>query len=238
MPVPVLFFGCARTGSSFILNTLRSDPSVLAHGEPFQTENLGWHFDPLVLPLLDLSERDKDPYEFVRWLFRNSFGRQYVMLKILLGQNDTALRRLLEDNDIRKVYLRRPNRLAHHASFCLAYKTNVWNAHRGENFDHEAKTVFDPEEFRRFATWQDNWDQGVEKIFKKRGTHGFICDYEPARLGEIARNVAAWLGMDTSKITDWTLVRMYDNRVIDRFSNPDAVLSTLREMGKLAWIEE
>ncbi|HEY1614771.1 MAG TPA: hypothetical protein VGF97_13880 [Rhizomicrobium sp.] len=238
MAEPVLLFGSARTGSSFVVGTLRNHPEVLAHGEPFQTENLEWHFDPRVLPLVDFSFRERSPYQFIRWLYRHSLGNRFVVLKILFGQNDETLWRLVRDLDIHAIYLRRPNRLAHFVSYELAYQTNVWNANSGERVDQAARVHFDPEKFRKFVNWQNRCEDSVEKIIHESGRTYFACDYDPAQLTATARNVASWLGIDQSVMVESSLIRLRASPIVERFSNPEAVMGALATMNKLEWAEE
>jgi LPS sulfotransferase NodH len=238
MSEAVLIFGAARTGSSFVVNTLRGHSDLLVHGEPFQTEHLEWHVHPLVLPMVDLSFRERSPYQFIRWIYRQSFGRRYVILKILFGQKDEILWRLLRETDIRAVFLRRSNRLAHFASICLAYQTNVWNANLGEAVDQNAQIHFDPAEFTKFLKWQNNCERAVENIVGETGRTLFECNYHPSRMGANVWNILKWLGIDKSGIVESSLVRMRDNRIMDRFSNPGTVENVLSQMDRLDWMDE
>lgn len=238
MSEPVLIFGAARTGSSYIVTTLRSHPAVLAHGEPFQTENLHWHFDPTILPRADFALRERAPYQFIRWIYSQALGRQYVVLKILFGQNDETLLRLLGELDVRVIYLRRPNRLAHFASLCLAYRTNLWNRHVGEDAPPEERVWFDLPEFEKFTGWMDRCEGKVQRVFSETGQKCFECNYDPAYLPATARRAAEWLGLDQPGLKDSTLTRLRDSCVMDKFSNPEAVLSAVSELGREDWLNE
>ncbi len=234
----VLVFGSARTGSSFLIDCLRGHPQVLAHGEPFQTEHLEWHFHPLLLPHVDLRLRERSPYKFIKWVYCQSFNRPFIVLKIMFGQNDEILWRLLGEFDIRPIYLRRQNRLAHFASLCLAHHTNVWNAHGIKEEDRMAQIRFVPEDFERFLRVQTALEARVDRVASETGRRFMECEYDPYGLGATAGKIAEWLGIEQSAPVSSALIRLRDNRVIDRFLNPDVVMDVLSQMNRLHWVDE
>jgi hypothetical protein len=237
MHTKFVIVGSARTGSSYITDSLLAHDDVLMHGEPFQKHNLDWHIREVVRSQIDLSSRECDPIGFFDQLMRLSAGRAFVGAKILYGQCDEALYAACRNPDYKKIFIFRPNLLANYSSFLLAQKTNVWNFQW--ELDRGKVTVpFEPEEFRKFVNWQRGQEFKLEKIRESDSDGWLTVSYSPDKMDERVDEVIAFLGLDPKRMTRSEFKRLNTHVTLDRFDNPEVVEATLQELGHPEWREE
>jgi LPS sulfotransferase NodH len=101
-----------RTGSNWLCGVLNSHPEILCHHEAFHPKAVYYaltypetRFRPTV------EERDADPRRFVDDLFARDFGHAAVGLKLMHGHEPELSGKLLRDPGVRKIVLRRENRV-------------------------------------------------------------------------------------------------------------------------------
>jgi LPS sulfotransferase NodH len=120
-----------RTGSNLLCTLLNSHPEILCHHEVFNPQGI---FVALThrnggIQLGTRTERDRDPLAFLDrvWLT----GRDYrcVGFKWTRGQNKTVFESVLEDSGIKKIVLRRGNRIKTYISEQIAEQTRQWEAY-------------------------------------------------------------------------------------------------------------
>jgi hypothetical protein len=101
-----------------------------------------------------------------------------------------------------------------------------------------AQIRFEPEDFERFLKVQEHLEAQVDRISHETGRKFKECYYDPRGLPVTARDIAEWLGIEQSGPIASGLIRLRDNRVIDRFSNPDVVMDVLSQMNTPDWADE
>lgn len=239
MHTKFVIVGLARTGSSFVTNSLYGHKDILMHGEPFQTENLDWHIRAEVLPEIDLTQRDTAPIEFINHFYELNHGYAYVGAKILYGQNDVALEAVCRNPSFMKIFIRRANLLANYSSFLLAEKTNVWNAHEDEFIDRKsAKVVFDPDGFREFLHWEEGRANDLLRIAEADSGQWLMIFYSSHNMKDQVNKVRDFLGVDRTDSIYSSLKRFNTNIILDRFENPQDVEATLAAIGHPEWRAE
>lgn len=62
--------------------------------------------------------------------------------------------------------------------------------------------------------------------------------YSPTTVAEQAKAALAWLGVERATEYQSPLKRLYANGVVDRFDNPDDVLTDLERIGRPEWTRE
>jgi LPS sulfotransferase NodH len=229
--------GSARTGTSFIADSLLRHEDVLMHGEPFQSENLDWHIREEVRDQLDLGLRQSDPRAFVDRIFELNAGRAAIGCKILNGQNDVALDHACARTDIVKIFMRRENALAAFSSFIMARETNVWNLQwpvEGPG----TKVRFVPEAFWDFMVWQTRRDVLLLRAMAAQPGLWLEVTYHPKDMLSRLEVVLSFLRLDPARLQHSDYVRLNTSVIVDRFSNPEDVESMLRDIGHLDWREE
>lgn len=237
MTMKFLIVGAARSGSSYLKETLGSHPGVLMHGEPFQTANIEWHIHPSVLPEVDLSRRETDPVGFIDDLFDRDHGHAFVGMKILFGQNDNALHVFAERKDIRKIAIRRENILAQFSSFVLAKKTGIWNV-REKYPEFKPKVHFESAAFRDFVEWIEARARLLEQKALADPANWTTVRYDAANPMAMATAAARFLGLQESATTPSTFERLHQSNVLARFENISDVEVALDEIGRPEWRTE
>jgi LPS sulfotransferase NodH len=150
----------ARTGSNFLCGALDSHPSVLCHHEVFHRDGIHYslsHRDRFA-HVGTAAERDADPQSFLDRLLADDRGHAAVGFKVMRGQNPDIVEAVLRDRAIRKLVLRRENRVRVFVSKLRALKADVF-AHVG--YDGVAVRV-DPAELLAFVDDYDRFYAGVD----------------------------------------------------------------------------
>jgi len=126
--VRFIIFNATRTGSNFLCTVLNSHPQILCHHEIFNPHVIGVarHLQNSDFRLGSMEEREKDPAEFLDRVWRTSLGRAAVGFKMCLWQHEPAYRAVLPDLSVRKIILKRHNRVKSFVSLLLARQTGEW----------------------------------------------------------------------------------------------------------------
>ncbi len=120
-----------RTGSNWLCTLLDSHPDVLCHREIFNPEGLHTALSlPRPLALGTLAERDRDPAAVLRRVWAADCGRAAVGFKLNRESTPTAFALALDDRGVRKLVLRRHNRVRTCVSEALAARSGVWESLR------------------------------------------------------------------------------------------------------------
>ncbi len=114
-----------RTGSNFLCGGLNGHPEVLCHFELFHRERV-YAWWELQEELGDLSARNADPKGFLARVWSLNRGKKAVGFKIFLGHDRAALKAVLADTGVKKVLLRRRNRVKTFVSELVAAATGQY----------------------------------------------------------------------------------------------------------------
>jgi hypothetical protein len=117
-----------RTGSNYLCTLLNSHPEILCHHEIFNPHVVGVarHLQNSDFLMGTIEERERDPVEFLGRVWRQPMGRSSVGFKLCWKQNETIFRTVLADPGIRKIVLKRRNRVKSFVSLLLARQTGEW----------------------------------------------------------------------------------------------------------------
>jgi LPS sulfotransferase NodH len=120
-----------RTGSNLLCTLLNSHPEVLCHHELFNPQGI---YTALTLrdrpPALGtIEDRDRDPLAFLARAWQTGAGFGCIGFKWTRGQNETVLRAVVEDPDVKKIVLRRRNRIKTFISEKIAQQTQQWEVY-------------------------------------------------------------------------------------------------------------
>jgi LPS sulfotransferase NodH len=171
-----------RTGSNYLCSLLNAHPQVLCHHEVWNASGI---FCALDLRSRSahyfgtVEERDREPLAFLERLWNRSFGRPVVGLKFCRGQNRAAFEALLADPAVRKIVMRRRNRVKTYVSEMIAQLTGEWESYPGSRLAGERIKIPVPAAglFRHVehnATYYDD----VERRLARSGQAAVRLDYE------------------------------------------------------------
>lgn len=117
-----------RTGSNYLCTVLNSHPDILCHHEIFNPHVVGVarHLQEQGFELGTIEERERDPQAFLDRVWRTDFGHAAVGFKLCLWQHEPAWHAVLADPSVRKIILKRRNRVRAFVSLLLARQTGEW----------------------------------------------------------------------------------------------------------------
>jgi len=120
-----------RTGSNLLCTLLDSHPAILCHHELFNPRGI---FSALSLrqgsfDLGSIEQRDEDPTAFLERVWRDPRGHACVGFKMTPGQAEPILEHVLDDTDVRKIVLRRRNRVKTWVSERVAERLDEWEVY-------------------------------------------------------------------------------------------------------------
>ncbi len=110
---------------------LNSHPQVLCHHEVFNPQGVftahDYHGD--LLKVDSLRQRDDDPLGFLDRVWQTGDNDMRVGFKSTRGQDQQVLKRVLEDAGVKKIVLRRRNRIKTYVSERIAQETHQWEVY-------------------------------------------------------------------------------------------------------------
>ena len=195
-----------RTGSNWLCTLLDSHPQVLCHHELFNPQ--GIHLSRRLCGRLDLGgteARDRDPVALLERAWRAHLGHQAVGFKLNLGQERRVFDHVLSDPAIRKVVLRRRNRVRTFVSEAIAERTGEWESYPELPLRGDPPRVPVPAaELRAHAERNAAYYAALERRLVAAGKPWIEVAYE--RLGETAERerILAFLGVSRSPLTGAT----------------------------------
>ena len=123
-----LIVAAPRSGSNYLCTLLNSHPEILCHHEVFNPRGIFYalEFRDGSVDLGSLEERDSDPWGFLDRLWNIPTSSKCVGFKVTRGQAESVLEGLLHDSRVKKIVLRRQNRVKSLVSELIAEKTDQW----------------------------------------------------------------------------------------------------------------
>lgn len=178
---PFVILAAPRTGSNLLCTLLNSHPDVLCHHEIFNPRGIFYALDRRdgSISLGSLDERDRDPLGFLERVWRWPGGYPFVGFKMTRGQCDAVLESVIEDRGVRKILLRRRNRLKTFVSEVIALETDQWEA-----YEPGALTVKPPkisiavDQLRAHAQLNDDFYRRIARALENSGQTGLEVFYE------------------------------------------------------------
>ena len=118
-----------RTGSNYLCGMLNTHPEILCHHEVFNPEDIFYALDYRNGRIKgNIDERNKYPKLFLNNLLELNFGHNAVGFKFMTGQNARALNLIRGDMNIKKIILKRKNKIKTYVSLLIAEKTRSYSS--------------------------------------------------------------------------------------------------------------
>ncbi|HWZ44527.1 MAG TPA: hypothetical protein VNW97_13715 [Candidatus Saccharimonadales bacterium] len=127
-PVRFVILNAARTGSNYLCTVLNSHPEILCHHEIFNPHVVGVarHLQVNGFQLGTIEERERDPVTFLQHVWKTGLEHTCVGFKLCWRQHEIAYRAVLDDTSVRKIVLKRRNRVKTFISLLRARETGEW----------------------------------------------------------------------------------------------------------------
>jgi hypothetical protein len=183
-PTRFVVLAAPRSGSNMLCSLLNSHPQVLCHHEIFNPGGIYY-----ALPLRQngfsigtLEDRDADPLTFLERVWATPLGRAAVGFKMTCRQNPAVFRRVLDDKGVRKIVLRRRNRVKALVSTLVAERTGVWEAYREADVPRcRPKVRVTPQALREHVRADDAYYAEIDGVLRLTAQTYLRVAYE--RLG-------------------------------------------------------
>ena len=170
-----------RTGSNLLCTLLDSHPEILCHHEIFNPRGI---YPALSLREGDFSlgsmeEREADPVAFVGRIWRRPEGRRCVGFKLTCGQAEQVLAHVLADRDVRKIVLRRRNRVKAYVSERIAERLDQWEVYDPRELEAPRPSVpVDAAALRRHVADTERFYRCIESRLEDTSQGCLRVDYE------------------------------------------------------------
>lgn len=187
-----------RTGSNWLCSLLDSHSSILCHHEIFNPE--GIH---VALSMRDrdpgfgtVAERDRDPLAVLQRIWRSGTGRQAVGFKLNRGQHETIFRAVLADAEVRKIVVRRANRVRTFISETLAERTGEWESYAWSRTSGAPPPVrIDPDQLQRHVATNRRYYASIAQALAATPAPAFTVCYEALHTQQLRRQMLQFLGV-------------------------------------------
>jgi len=228
-----------RTGSHYLRTLLGGLPDVAFYGELFNPNG-----DYVTAQGFSMKDRDRDPLAFLAEIERKGFERSKIFgFKLMIGQSKLVVDHVLSSDDYQVILLSRENKLAQYSSFIIARTSGVWFVHRGQPKGPEIKVVFDPKDFASFMAQDCRYYETVLARIQNESRPWLHLEYGRMQDQDQVTALLNFMSIESlSSIADLVernrSVRQNTPRIVDRFTNPETVLSAMRQMGREDWLTE
>ena len=187
-------FAAPRTGSNWLCSLLDSHPEVLCHPEIFNPERIIYSVSLRrgELDLGTVEQRDRRPRAVIERVWQETLGRRWVGFKLNRGQSRPAFDAMLGEPAVRKILIRRRNRIKTFASEKLALETGLWESYPWSKANSKMPRIrVSVEELRAHIAVNDRYYRWLETAIEESGGPCLEVTYEElATASERARLLA------------------------------------------------
>lgn len=240
-PSDFVIIGAARSGSTLLVDLLNCSDDIKCLYEIF-------HPNLLQVDGVDRTEllelRSSDPDRFLRTL-RAEANEKSFGFKIFEGHDDAFLAELIADEAVKKIVVHRSNALAVYSSKRISAAKQLW-AETGEQTSvgaqqtgaWEDQVSFDEDGLLRVMREQQSFYGSVVEKLNDSGQPFVFIEYEQLLNEQLVRRLFSFLGAAQPASLTTGLLRNNRADVINRFTNPDDVVASLENIGRLGWLHE
>jgi LPS sulfotransferase NodH len=169
-----------RTGSNMLCTILDSHPQILCHHEMFNPDGI---FYALGLRegsfnIGTLQDRSRDPLDFLQRIWKADLGHACVGFKMTHWQNETVFNAVLNDPSVKKIVLRRKNRIKTYVSWLVAQQTGQWEVYRKADLARRPRVAVDEAELRQHIAENEQYLSYIERVLDATRQHWASVAYE------------------------------------------------------------
>lgn len=210
---------------------LNSHPDILCHHEVFNPRGIFYALDfrDGSVNLGSTADRDADPMRFLDRLWQIPTSSKCVGFKMTIGQAEPLMERLLHDFRIKKIVLRRRNRLKTLVSELIAEKTDQWELYCQRGKIQPPKVRVEIGQLLDHAAGNEKFYDRVLRSLESSKQPHIILEYEALDSRPEQERILHFLGVNSARFRlapasvkqTPTDLRM----VISNFSELDSALS-------------
>lgn len=226
-----------RTGSNWLCSLLDSHPAILCHHEIFNPERVLYAASCRgELDLGTVEERDADPGDFLARMWQHARAWPVAGFKINRGQEASIFDRVIPDPTIRKVLLRRDNRVKTYISERLAELTGEWESYPWSPWTQRERERARPrsvrlevDQLKRHIALNESYFAELRARLARSGQEPFELSYEEIGDAERRQELLRFLGAHPSDVKLEGLTRKQTPKDLrDTVENFEEVAEALR----------
>lgn len=197
-PVRFVIFAAPRTGSNLLCSLLNAHPHILCHHGVFNPGGIHHARDrgDLAGALGTVVERDADPLSFLEKIWQSVGREAAVGFKINRGEDLFASDVLLRDPSVRKIMLKRRNRVRAYVSEKLAQITGVWESYDPRDVVQPPSLEVDALALQRHAHNNALYYAQMESVLTATGQDWLETQYELLGDWTEVTRILAYLGIE------------------------------------------
>jgi hypothetical protein len=160
---------------------LGSHPEILCHHEVFNPDGAFYALELRdgSFDLGGIEQRNRDPLAFLERVWSADLGHSHVGFKMTHRQNETVLDTVLRDADVRKIVLRRQNRVRTFVSQRISEETGQWEVYREADLVSQRPRVHvDVGALRKSIAENEGYYGEVERLLEATGQLFVRVSYE------------------------------------------------------------
>ena len=185
-----------RCGSNWLCSLLDSHPEILCHHELFNPEGIHLALSQRQgdLNLGDTRQRDLAPLKLLARAWQEDLGHKAVGFKLNRGQSALIQSKVLRDPGIRKIVIRRENRIRSYVSECIAEASGEWESYQGLKISAVSRPIaVDPGALLRHAAANRAYYDSIGAELARTGQEAFAVSYERLAEPEVRRALLCFL---------------------------------------------
>ena len=189
-----------RTGSNLLCTLLNSHPDILCHHELFNPGGILLAIDQRDGPfgLGTVAERDADPVSFLDRVWKLDLGRRIVGFKMTHGQEGAAMDAVVADAAVKKIVLRRRNRVKTYVSELVSLELDQWEVYTESELLARPRVTVDPKLLDENIARNERFYSDLVATLDGRGQEHAEVEYEDLGRSDTHQRLLASLGLRTT----------------------------------------
>lgn len=233
LPTKFVILNAPRTGSNMLCTLLNSHPEILCHHEIFNPHVVGYarHLQDTSFSIGTMEERNCDPVEFLGRVWNARIGHQCVGFKLCWRQHETIFREVLKEVELKKIVLKRRNRIRSFVSLLLARSTGEWVVYnQSDPLKEHPKVTVEPAALRETLAYNDEYYAEIEETLRSSNQSYLTLHYEDLFTDDERLRLLRFLGVSRphlSALKEET-VRLNASALPDLIENFEELSAALR----------
>lgn len=226
----LVILAAPRTGSNWLCTLLDSHPEILCHHEIFNPDGIHYSISHRngALDFGTVTERDADVEAVLDRIWEQNLGSAVVGFKMTRGQSPVVLRRVLEDPEIRKIVVRRRNRVKTFVSEQVAAATGEWESYPDSPRSTQPIRVgVDADGLQRHIAQNEQFYDEIDAVLQSTRQEALSVTYEDLNADEERRRLLRFLDVEDMPLSGATRKQLSRN-LRDVISNFDELAATLQ----------
>jgi len=229
-----------RSGSTFLIDTISSNEQAFCDNELYNLSMIA-RLDSKNdnTDLAAVQYRDRDPVSFYHQFYESDFAKNIYALgfNFMLGHHADVLKTIIEDQDLKIIYLERENKLAQASSWFRALDDRIWATRESVQVDVEHKISFNRYGYNEYIRTAQTLDYLFKLAVSDRGNILHVTYADFSDIKSLLTRIASFLRI-RNEFTYSDIKKQNPNRIGNRFVNDQEVKQYLIAVNLAHWLKE